>query len=217
MNNTMVVKATGTISNPSDTPVIIGSVLTSDAFSGVDGEILGRKSDAKLGGSPVLWRGFDKYASANIYAVSNGSLVATHDANLGAVGLDFKLTNLAVQFKVTQSGVDLAAMGVFVDVRRMNGSIQVYRLNFYAGNKLDLVYRNESGGVSVLASTDATVNDTILYFANGSSHKVYVNGVLKIDVTHTGYVGEGYVSVSRGSIQALIGTLGIDDLIVYSI
>lgn len=213
----MVVKATGTIANPSNMPVIVGAAVTSDTFSGGDGEILGRKSDAVLGGSPIVWRGFDNYTSANIYAISNGTLVATHAANFGAVGLDFKLSNLALQFKVTQSGADITSYNTFVDVRRINGSSQVYRLNFYAGNKVDLLYRNASGSVSTLASTNATVNDTILYIANGSSHKVYVNGVLKIDVTHSEYVGEGYISVSRGSLQAFAGTFGIDDLIVYSI
>lgn len=213
----MVVKATGTIANPSNMPVIVGAAVTSDTFSGGDGEILGRKSDAVLGGSPIVWRGFDNYTSANIYAISNGTLVATHAANFGAVGLDFKLSNLALQFKVTQSGADLGSMGVFVDVRRVNGTSQLYRLNFYGGNKLDLVYRNASSSISVLASTNATVNDTILYIVNGSSHKVYVNGVLKIDVTHTEYISEGFVSLSRASISTLAGTFGIDDLIVYSI
>ena len=215
--NTMVVKATGTIANPSNTPVIVGVPVTSDTFSGGDGDILGRKSDAGMGGSPVVWRGFDNYTSANIYTVNNGALVATHVSNIGAVGLDFKLSNLAIQFKVAQSGADVSDMEVFVDVRRVNGAPLVYRLNFYGGNKLKLIYRNASSNVSVLASTNATVNDTILYIAKGSSHKVYVNGVLKIDVSHSDYVGDGYVSVSRGNISGTAGTFGIDDLIVYSI
>ncbi len=214
--NTMVVKATGTIANPSNTPVIVGAAVTSDTFLG-NGEISGRNSDAALGGSPIVWRGFDNYTSTGIYAINNNTLVATKDNNFGVVGIDYKLTNLAVQFKVAQSGSDLNALAVFFDVRRVNGSVRVYRLNFYGGNKVDLVYRNESGVISVLASTNATVNDTILYIVNGSSHKVYVNGVLKIDLSHAGYVGEGYVSLSRSSISTLAGTFGIDDLIVYSI
>ncbi|WP_151765990.1 hypothetical protein [Acinetobacter colistiniresistens] len=215
--NTMVVKATGTISNPSNIPVIVSAVVTSDTFSGGNGEILGRNSDSLIGGSPIVWRGFDGYTSARICAINNGTLVFTKDDNYGVVGVDYKLTNLAVQFKVTQSDSGITDQAVFIDVRRVNGSVQVYRLNFYNGNKLSLIYRNASGTSAILATTDAIVNDTILYIVNGSSHKVYVNGILKLDVTHNGYVGEGYVSLSRGSISALAGTVGIDDLTVYSI
>lgn len=215
--NTMVVKATGTISNPNQQNVVVGTLVTSDTFLGGNGEIYQRQTDCKLGGSPVLWRGFDGYMGEGIYEVKNNLLQATvKNGRYGVVGLDRQFQNLAVQFKVKVFDSGIVAHTVFCDVRRVINSTRVYRLSFHDNKKVDLIYRDDIGNITALGTTDVSLDDSILYIAIGSEHKVYINGILKITVSHTGYTGAGFVSLSRGNLET-DATFGIDDLIIYSI
>lgn len=211
-----VIKASGKITNPTNDVVITGTILTSDTFT-TEGDLYGKSTNVALGGDPLLWRGFSGFRGDSLYAVKDGIAVASNDENLGAVGLDYQISDVAVQFKLAASGSDLTSRSTFFDMRRVEGTSRLYRLTPYGGSKLDLLYRDESNNFSLLGTIDATVNDIILYVVSGSSHKVYVNNILKLDVVHTGYTGLGYISLSRGSTSQFKGTFGIDNLILYKI
>ncbi|GEM_PF-1695266 len=218
--STMVIKCEGKISNPLNNPVITGAIVTSDTFSGNNADILGRVSDCLLGGQAVTWRGFQGFSSAGVYEIKNGVAQATvKNGVFGAVGLDVSLKNIAVQFKVTRFDAGLIGSGneftAFFDVRRVNGTSTAYRLGFNQSG-LTLMHRNANNVFKYLGTTNFKVGDTILYLAKENSHKVYVNGVLKINVISDDYVGEGYTSLARG-VLATDDTWAIDDLILYSL
>lgn len=213
---TMVVKTEGTISNPTQATVISGAIVTSDTFAGANGEVYQRQTDCRLGGSPVLWRGFNGFSAEGIYKVQDGALQAvSNNTNFGAVGLDINLADVAVQFKITKLDAGLASDVAFFDVRRIIGSSKVYRLVFSA-NRLNLKFRDETSQLTDYGSASLTVGDQVLYVVKNNVHQVYINGVLKINVTSNGYVGTGYVSVSRAALETS-PTWGFDDLIIYSI
>ena len=219
--STMVVKTEGIIAAPIDSQVLTGSVVTSDTFSGGDGDLLGRMTDAKLGGVPVQWAGFQGFSSDNIYRITNGTAEAViASGTFGAVGFHAELADICVQFKISRLDADIPGTTAFFDVRKAtDGTRTTYRLNFNGDGRLDLTFRDATveGVIATTGVGGVKVGDTVMYIAFENSHKVYINGALKIDITHSGFLGSGGVSLSRGWFDAPDITWGIDDLIIYSL
>jgi len=207
---TMVIKATGTISNPNQNNVIVGSIVTSDKFTG-SGLLVGQKSDALLGGEKLEWKKFSAYPAGVFEKVDGMARIVV--GVIGAVYLDKALVDVAVQFKVAKldSGLGTDSIKAFIDVRRIDANLKMYRLGFNDAG-INLIWRD--GASTTLITTPTKVGDEILYVAKGTTHKIYVNSVLKIDINHVGTEQSGNVGFSGATDKAAVG---FSDLIVYSV
>lgn len=221
---TMVVKTDGVIAAPIAAQVLTGTVVTSDTFSGGDGDLISRMTDSKLGGVSIPWVGFQGFNPAGVYEIKGGIAIGTSGPSTtgsGTVGPNVRLSNLAIQFKLARLDVGLPVDNQFVDLRKVtDGTTTTYRLSFNSDGSIGLMYRSPTSPQAVIQTTGASgvkVGDMVLYIAFGNSHKVFVNGVLKIDVVHNGYLGDGLMALSRGGLPDPNTSWGIDDLIIYSL
>lgn len=221
---TMVVKTDGVIAAPVSAQVLTGTVVTSDTFLSGNGDLLNKMTDAKLGGVSTAWVGFQGFNSAGVYEINSGNVIATSGPSApgsGAIGPNVRLSNLAIQFKLARLDAGLPVDNQFVDLRKAtDGTTTTYRLSFNSNGSIGLMYRSPASPQAVIQSTGiggVQVGDTILYIAFANSHKVFVNGILKIDVVHDGYLGDGLMALSRGGLSNADISWGIDDLIIYSL
>lgn len=212
---TTVVKAAGTISNPKSSAVTTGVIVTSDTFTGNDGEILGRYSDAALGGTALTWRSFGALNATDVMKISSG--VAKSGNTSGAVGLDFETQDIAVQFKISSfdAGISDSNNNAFVDLRRVVGTSKAFRLGL-SQSSINVFYRDTANTLNLLGSFSYTMGDTILFLAKGSNIKCYINGKIVINVNHSYTVEKGYFSLSHGTIASGL-SYTLDDLVVYSL
>lgn len=210
--STMVIKASGLISNPLNTNnALVGIVQTSDSFSG-SGLLFDQMTDAALGGDPFLWKKFSAFGAGIFEKIDDEAHFIA--GSTGAVYIDKAFVDVAVSWtvsKLTSSSAPAGSFGAFVDVRRSNENLKMYRIGFNSTH-LGLVWRD--GGMSTLASCPIVQGDKILYTAKGNSHNVYVNGDLKISTLHEGTAQSGYVGLSGADSVAFAA---FDDLIVYSL
>lgn len=207
-----VFKCNGTITNPSGQSIVSATIQTSDFFS-TDGVLLNRITDVMGGGVPLTWSAIDSFGTG-VASTSGGACVYSATSGAAVLVLNKKIKNAGVRFKVTRIDSALATGNAFIDVRRQNGSTQLYRLGLNA-TSLRLLYRDAANAVTDLAIIPLALNDVVTYIANETNHKVWINGVLKADVTHTGFNGEGYVGLAKGNLTA--GTAAIDEFYLYSV
>lgn len=217
---TMVVKATGTIANPKSVTVTTGTVVTSDTFSGGNGDLLGRYSDAVLGGQPLIWKATSNYTGSGIFSINNGVAQAVvKNGIFGAVCLDLLKKNVAIEFKVARFDDGVAGTGatssVFIDARRINGTTITFRLGI-SKSSMSLLYRNENNSYTDFGSFAYNIGDKILWVLKENNIKVFVNAVKVIDINHNLTNVEGLVSLARGTLDT-DATMAFDDLVVYSI
>ena len=217
---TTVVKASGTITNPKSTSVTTGEIVTSDTFSGANHDLLGRYSDAGLGGQSVVWKKASNYGAQGLFSINNGVAQAVvKNGIFGAVCLDLLVKNVAIEFKVARFDDGVAGSGatssVFIDARRIDGTSTTFRLGI-SKSSMSLLHRNENGTYTDFGSFAYNIGDKIIWMLKENNIKVYVNAVKVIDINHNLTNVKGLVSLARGTLDT-DATMAFDDLVVYSI
>ena len=194
--------ATGTESTLAGSNLV---ALTSDSFTGSNGTIHGRSTDASLGGAPMTWS-LSTPGTAPYVIESNvlrrGGVAGTQVGTL-ATGLD----DVSVSFKI----VSLPNESYWFDLRRVGADC--YRIQVDASGAVRPMKR--VGGVVTNLDTPTTfaAGDTAELEIVGSTLVMKKNGVTVSNAEDTALTAPGSVALSVG---AVITDFAIDDVVVKS-
>lgn len=150
------------------------TVITSDAFTGANGTIFGRTSDALLGGTGKAWE--TPSATSTSFVVSNGRLANGADSFSRFYGFAIPTYDAQISAKIiaipTNAAIHL-----------------VSRRSSLAGTNQIRATIGTDGTASITEATTGTVvltplvpiaaGDTVTLRSVGSTHTLYVNGELK--------------------------------------
>jgi hypothetical protein len=186
-------------------PVI--TIITSDSFAGVDGtEVVGRTTDAALGGTPMVYQG-----------VNGGTIISGNKLARGAGGLTWcdVLPMSVADYETTALVTTMpTGSGYWIDARRVSvsGTPNTYRVSLGSTGALALSVRiaNET---TLHGSTSYAVGDRVGIRVKGSAISMLKNGVVVATFTDAAITGAGFTGPAGGAATT---ALGLDDLIVQT-
>lgn len=181
--------------------------LTSDTFSGGNaGTLLGRVSDAGLGGTGMTWAGTDQVLAINSGHIEKGASASTSWFN-GILIPD----EPDVEFSATVTTFPAAVTSLAFDVCRVGtAATDGYRLAFFSGGTVRL--RKRVSGTQTYLGTALPIQsgDRIGLRRQGDTLSIVHNGEVVQTVTDTSIVGSGYAGISGAQDTGFV----FDDVVI---
>lgn len=201
-----------------DNPMVgtLGQIITSDSF-GRTGDLFQSFTDVYRGGTPKQWLGTNGDTSNNRQAKTDGSTLQFSPQAVTSLCIDGGMPDSVLALRVISVPAIAAGLNLMIDMRKASAETgDCYRVALFVGGPTTFymrLYKRVSGTGTQISGTDIVVpnNSTLKFACKGSSIKVFVDDVVKFDVTDTSVPAGNFVGFSASSANRLAV---FDDLVL---
>lgn len=201
-----------------DNPLIgaLGQIITSDGF-GRTADLFQSLTDVYRGGTPKQWLGTNGDTGNSRQAKTDGSTLQFSPQAVTSLCVDGGTPDSVLSLKVVSVPAIAAGLNLMIDMRKAAADTgDCYRIALFLGGTVNFqmrLYKRVSGTGTQLSTADVIVpnNSTLKFSCKGSAIKVYVDDVIKFDITDTSVPAGNFVGFSASSANRLAV---FDDLVL---